>query len=1102
MPATLLRSPRADARIARASAWLDARPAGEEVLVVAATADAANDLLRSIAARRGAAFGWHRKTLIQLAVELATPALAAAGLAPLGALAREAVAARALERLRARGELGRLAGVADAPGLARAVTGVLAELRDAGLAPRDVAGVSAELVAIAEAVEAELAGDKLVDRAAVVRLATARARDAAAHPLLGLPTLLLDLEVDGAALRDLVAAIAARAPEVMATLPSGDEPSARELAAALGVEPAAIETGDGGTLARLQAHLFEPATPPLRDADDRVVVLSAPGESRECVEIARRSLDLAADGVPFDRMAVLLRSPEEYRAYLEEAFARAEIPAHFARGAVAPDPAGRAFAALLGCASEGLAARRFAEYLSLGEVPPATPDGAPPPPIERAERWIPPDEELVLDAMADGFAEMDLVDPAEHEARFPRSEPQASDESQSLRAPRRWERLLVDAAVIGGLDRWERRLDGLARSLDLDLASFDDPAGPEPQRLLRDQRDLEALRAFALPLVGELDALPERASFRVWIDALTALATRALRKPERVLTVLAELEPMANVEGVTLDLVRAVLEPRLLQVSVAPEKSRYGRVYVAPALAARGLAFDVVFVPGLAERLFPRKIAEEPILLDASRAELGAGLVTNAARVARERLALRLAIGAARERVVLSYPRLDLDEARPRVPSFYALEALRAAEGVLPGFDQLAKRAETLSEARVGWPAPRRPEDAIDAAEHDLALLESLLRADPEQSRGTARYLLGANPHLARALRSRARRWYGRWTWADGLVEPHGEPVQEPAFALARAAMAKHALAARSYSPTALQHFAACPYRFFLQAIHRLAPREIPEAIEEMDPLQRGSLVHEVQFGLFQRLADEKLLPVTPENLALARDRLDATLDAAAARARDEWAPAIERVWQDGIDAIRADLREWLRRMTEDESGFVPWKFELAFGLHGRRDADPDSTPEPVALDAGIQLRGSIDLVERRADASLRATDHKTGKQSVPRDTVVKGGEALQPVLYALALEKRFPDARVESGRLYYCTSAGGFAERVVTLDANARHAAGVLAGALGESLAKPFLPAAPAQGACRWCDYRSVCGPYEELRTSKKPREELAALESVRELR
>ena len=46
----------------------------------------------------------------------------------------------------------------------------------------------------------------------------------------------------------------------------------------------------------------------------------------------------------------------------------------------------------------------------------------------------------------------------------------------------------------------------------------------------------------------------------------------------------------------------------------------------------------------------------------------------------------------------------------------------------------------------------------------------------------------------------------------------------------------------RSFSPTALQNFAACPYRFFLQAILRLEPRQEPVAIETIDPLTRDEL--------------------------------------------------------------------------------------------------------------------------------------------------------------------------------------------------------------------------------------------------------------------
>jgi ATP-dependent helicase/nuclease subunit B len=547
--------------------------------------------------------------------------------------------------------------------------------------------------------------------------------------------------------------------------------------------------------------------------------------------------------------------------------------------------------------------------------------------------------------------------------------------------------------------------------------------------------------------------------------------------------------------------VRLVLARRLLELSLPPERSRYGRVFVAPCEAARGLAFDVVCVPGLAEKLFPKPIGEDPILLDRQRRELCAGLATNEDRVARERLALRLAVGAARTRLLLSWPRVDLEKSRPRVASFYALEALRAGEGMLPGFDALEERAERASEARIGWPAPARPEDAVDEAEHDLALLRRVFEGDPERSAGTARYLLDANPHLGRALRFRGRRWLRRWTGADGLVRP-AEDARESIAPAAVAAIATHALSARSYSPTALQNFAACPYRFLLQAVHRLAPRVVPDAIDEMDALERGSLVHEVQFELFGALEREKLLPVRPENLSLARELLDETLDRVADRHHDELAPAIERVWADGIAGVRADLREWLRRASEDDSGFVPWRFELAFGLPGRRARDPHSTPDPVPLDCGIALRGSIDLVERRADGALRATDHKTGRERMGQGGVLAGGQSLQPVLYALAAEKLFPEARVESGRLYYCTAAGDYREAEVPLDAASRAAAERVARVIGAALAVPFLPAAPAEGACRFCDYAEVCGPYEQIRTRRKSQPELAELLQLREMR
>jgi RecB family exonuclease len=443
---------------------------------------------------------------------------------------------------------------------------------------------------------------------------------------------------------------------------------------------------------------------------------------------------------------------------------------------------------------------------------------------------------------------------------------------------------------------------------------------------------------------------------------------------------------------------------------------------------------------------------------------------------------------------VFSYPRLDPEQARPRVPSFYALEIVRAAEGRLPGFSELTRRAAGEQNTRLGWPTPRDAAVAIDDIEFDLSVLERLIGADERTTTGAAHYLLDANVCLGRALRARARRWLRRWTPSDGLVHERGSAVP---------VLARHQLDARSYSPTALQNFAACPFKFYLQAVVRLEPREEIEAIEAIDPLTRGALFHEVQFETLTALRDSGRLPVTRDNLETSWATLEEVIADVAARYHDELAPAIERVWLDGIDSIRADLREWMRLMAVDNSGFRPERFELAFGLTDRAQADPASIADAVSLAEGINLRGSIDLVERGRDGRLRVTDHKTGRVRAEKNVIIGGGQTLQPVLYALAAEQILKET-VAAGRLYYCTAAGGYEERIAPLNDASRAAAAGFARVLDGFLRSGFLPAAPGPGECLFCDYKPMCGPYEEMRADLKLKGPEAAkrLEDLMKLR
>jgi ATP-dependent helicase/nuclease subunit B len=452
---------------------------------------------------------------------------------------------------------------------------------------------------------------------------------------------------------------------------------------------------------------------------------------------------------------------------------------------------------------------------------------------------------------------------------------------------------------------------------------------------------------------------------------------------------------------------------------------------------------------------------------------------------------------------VISIPRIDVERSRPRVPSFYALEIARAVEGTLPSFEALGRRAEIAGAARLGWPAPARAAVAIDAAEHDLAVLGGLLALAPGERAGRAAYLVTVSPTAARSLRMRWARWdRKRWRPQDGMVEPDALPGGGEAV---RAILAEHTLDRRPYSATALESFAMCPYKFYLRAILRLEARDVPEPLEQLDPAQRGTLVHTAQFRLLVRLRSESALPVTRQSLPHALEVLDRVLTEVADHYAEELAPAIPRVWDDTLEAVRRDLREWLHRAADDrasdeEEGWTPIRFELAFGIPAGDERDEASRPDPVPLAAGITLRGSIDLVEERGGA-LRATDHKTGSAWTKTGQRIAGGEKLQPILYALALEAMFPGRTVSGGRLYYCTEKGRYTELEVRLDDDARAAIDVVRKTIDESVRTGFFPAAPTEKACSFCDYASVCGPDERRRSARKEGDRLVRLETLRRM-
>ena len=719
--------------------------------------------------------------------------------------------------------------------------------------------------------------------------------------------------------------------------------------------------------------------------------------SGEALESIEIARRILNSALPFDSCAVLLRSAGRYQPLIEDAFRRAGIGAWFTRGTVRPDSAGRSFLALLHCAEEGLTASRFGEYLS-------------------------------------------------HEQK---------------EHPYGWEKLLVDAAVIGGSGRWRRRLTGLLAELQDRLTEASDET--TRKRIGWQSDRLEKLADFAMPLIERLEELRAPRVWGEWLDGLRPLAEAALDNPDGILDLLDELEPLRNLGPVALPEVVRALSENLGTLRREPKGNRYGRVFVGSIEEARGLVFQLVFIPGLCEGTFPKPLFDDP-LLPGNVAELEA----------RERLLLRQACATATGEIVLSWPRIELASGRVRVPSFYVLEAARASTGEALDRRAIERAAEGGIETRIGWPAPLDPRNAIDDAEYDLARLRPAMTG--KGTPGLAAYLTQVKPTLARSLRTRWSRWSRKWSTADGLVRAASSDAK---------LLERFRLSLRAYSPSALQLFASCPYRFALSALIGLVPMKEPAALERLDPLTRGSIFHEIQKRLVPLLSG---YPPDQAALSEASNALSRVLSEVAAEYAERLAPAIDQIWTNEVERLRADLRSWLVSVATDHLGWAP--------------VDCEKTFDDVVIGNGWRLDGRMDLVELSPDGALWVTDYKTGSYPDPPPEVTGQGEVLQPLLYALAAEQLYPGTKVGGGRLFYATVRGGYRSIWMTLSDGTREEAERVLSTIDTAIANGVLPAAPREDACGRCDYAVVCGPYEEERVLRKPPGELQPLLQLREVK
>ena len=681
-------------------------------------------------------------------------------------------------------------------------------------------------------------------------------------------------------------------------------------------------------------------------ASSAVEIVAAPGEEREVREIARVILGHVEAGGRLDEVGILLRQPSAYLAAVRDVFGAAGIPYTLGTApAVGETRAGRSLRLLAEVRRSDFARAAVMEFLA--------------------------------------FA--DLRAPARHE-------------------PRR-----VGAAVAPGRDRrWRSRVAGAAR-----------PAGPPARAGGRSAMTTTRSAARDGPATGTRSALSagrrafscaDSRGFRIpprwrrWWTPSRGRFAASWRRPRRPSWRSARSDgsgrsarwtPPSRSRSSGPSSRRRWPRRRPLGRSPGPGGCLSGELGVA-----LGIDFPLTIVPGLVEGGFPAAPRQDPILLDAERRQLTGLPLAEEAR-GLERVRFALAVGSGARRVVLTYPRIDAESGRPRVPSFLVLDLLESVTGQRQDFQTM--------ETFPGWrtvplhPAPpsarERPLD-----EREWLVTRALgARSDPEP---LLRQLPGARRGLA-AIRS--REGTDVLTAYDGLL---GRGVD---------------LGAAPLAPTALERYASCPFRFLLERVYRLEAVEEPDRILMIDPRDRGDLVHAVLEATFRQLAESGALPLARERLPAARDVLDAAFAVACAEAERRGLTGLPALWAGERARLREELRSALEAEADDPAGWRPALFEVTFGAESRGAPDGATAPLVYQLSDGsaLVLRGQIDRIDVSSDGRrARVIDYKTGKLRSPRtpDRLAKG-RALQLPVYRLAAEALLAadgSAAVEEAQYYH----------------------------------------------------------------------------------
>ena len=652
-------------------------------------------------------------------------------------------------------------------------------------------------------------------------------------------------------------------------------------------------------------------------------------------------------------------------------------------------------------------------------------------------------------------------------------------------SPSQWDVVTRKAGIVGGLQQWRDRLDAHAHRLitDADRRETDGEISESRARGMRSEAAVaQDIRAFIDQLADDLVPTHDGSSWKSFADWAKNLLNRylatdtdgsdddALERIERHLDEFAAAGSMSD--GATLmEFRQMVLE--LMQTPFGHLGPTGQGVFVSSFAGAAGMSFDAVWLVGMIEGAVPPAPRRDPLLTEPDWAAAG-GQDRMRIRMAGERYEYLAAIASAPRRA-LSFPAADAASQRQAYPSRWFLEQASALAGVPVRSGDLAQLRDrdwfTVDDSSERALANASARSAADECDYRLQrLLE--WRHDGRNLRDHP-YARGGP--MAGAFRLAQRRSMRQLTEFDGNLSgieashrfnigPGGSPI----------------------SPTTLESWATCPYRYFLAHVLRLGSLDTPEETFSISALDRGTLTHQI----LERFIDESVqggnLPLPGEPWQTS-DR--ARLMRISARIfRDVEARGLtgkRLLWEMAKTEILADLEAFLETdaglREANETADVRVETRFGFGDASAAVAEPET---------GINFRGMIDRIDISGDGQrVLVVDYKTGSAEPYKgldDDPIDQGRHLQLGVYSLAARALFPDATAVSAAYWFSTNRGRFqfvpsAYFDITDESVAerfREGVASIVDGINAGLfpANPGPPGRYGPSNCQYCDFDAIC--------------------------